>query len=145
MGKNIFVTLLIIYSLAITGCADRRSHEAQTIRPMASSLTKLSSEVEALIRYGNPPENATEDALFAIATKNDKGFIDAFGDYKLRLHAQNKHAIILLCTKDGKRGLLEDLGCTGTLDRNLWEEDAEKPCAFSLSIDFGCAGFAAER
>ncbi len=108
------------------------------MRPLASALTKLSSETEALVRYGNPPSTATEEELLKLATKNDPGFLDTFKGYTLHTLSQDRHVIILLCTEDKKRGLLEDLGCTAALDRNLWKEDAAMPCEFTLSVELGC-------
>jgi len=137
MKKTIFITIVML-SLTITGCMHYRSNEGESMRPLASALTKLSSETEALVRYGNPPANATDEELLKLATKNDPGFLETFKGYKLHVHSQDKHVIILLCTNDGKRGLQEDLGCTASLDRNLWKEDAAMPCEFSLSVELGC-------
>lgn len=108
------------------------------MRPLASALTKLSSETEAVVRYGTPPANATDEELLKLATKNDPGFLDTFRGYRLRVHSEDRHATVLLCSEDGKRGLLEDLGCTAALDRNLWREQAAMPCEFTLSVALGC-------
>ena len=137
--KKIFFLAMIMSSLSISGCADYHSNdEGKAIRPLASALTKLSSEVESVVRYEDPPANATDDDLLKLATKNDPGFLDTFSGYKLRVLSQERHAILLLCTEDRKRGLLEDLGCTSSLDRNLWKEDAVMPCEFTLSMELGC-------
>jgi hypothetical protein len=136
MRKSILLSIIMM--LTISGCMCGRPNERESLRPLASTLTKLSSEMEALVRYGNPPADATEEELLKLATKNDPGLLDTFKGYKLHVFAEDRHAIVLLCTEDGKRGLQEDLGCTGQLDRNLWKEDAAMPCEFSLSVDIGC-------
>jgi len=137
--KNIPITLAaLMTTMLISGCMHCRSNEGETMRPLASALTKLSPQVENVVRYETPSANATDDELLKLATKSDPGLLDSFKGYKLRVHSQDRHAIVLLCTEDGKRGLLEDLGCTGTLDRNLWKEDAAMPCDFTLSLEFGC-------
>lgn len=137
MNRSILLPIMMM--LTISGCMyGGRTNEGGSLRPLASALTKLSSETEALVRYGNPPANASEDELLKLATKNDPGLLDTFKGYKLHVFSQDRHAIVLLCTEDGKRGLQEDLGCTAKLDRNLWKEDTAMPCEFSLSVDFGC-------
>lgn len=132
------IVCILLVSLTVSGCMFFRADEGKSLRPLASALTKLSSETESLVRYQNPPADATEDELLRLATKNDPGFFDTFHGYKIRVHSQDRHTILLLCTADGKRGLHEDLGCTPSLDRNLWKEDAAMPCDFSLSVELGC-------
>jgi hypothetical protein len=136
MIKAIFLSILMTFF--ISGCTCYHSNTNETMRPLASALTKLSAETEALVRYGNPPSAATEEELFKLATKNDLGFLDTFKGYTLHALTQDRHVITLLCTEDRKRGLIEDLGCTASLDRNLWKEDATMPCEFSLSVELGC-------
>jgi hypothetical protein len=135
MIKAIFLSILMTFF--ISGCTCYHTNSNETMRPLASALTKLSSETEALVRYGNPPA-ATEEELLKLATKNDPGFLDTFKGYTLHALPQGRHVIILLCTEDRKRGLIEDLGCTASLDRNLWKEDAAMPCEFTLSVELGC-------
>ena len=137
--KNITISLAAMMTLLlISGCVHCRPNEGETMRPLASALTKLSAQVEAVVRYGSPPANATDEELLKLATKSDPGLLDGFKVYNLRVHSQERHAIVLLCSEDGKRGLLEDLGCTAALDRNLWKEDAAMPCEFTLSIELKC-------
>lgn len=136
MIKAILLSVFMI--LGIPGCTCYNSSISETMRPLASALTKLSSETEALVRYGNPPPTATEEELLKLATKNDPGFLDTFKGFSLHTLSRDRHVIVLLCTEDRKRGLLEDLGCTASLDRNLWKEDAAMPCEFTLSVELGC-------
>lgn len=138
MKKLVIFTAITLTSMMATGCMHCSTNEGETMRPLASALTHLSPQVEAVVRYGTPPTNATDEELLKLATKSDPGFLDSFKGYKLRVHSQDRHAIVLLCNEDGKRGLLEDLGCTAVLDRNLWKEDAAMPCEFTLSIGLGC-------
>lgn len=138
MKRLVMSAVLIVISMASAGCLHCSTKEGETMRPLASALTHLSPQVEAVVRYGAPPANLTDDELLTLATKNDPGFLDTFQGYKLRVFSQDRHAIVLLCSEDGKRGLLEDLGCTAPLDRNLWKEDAAMPCEFTLSTALGC-------
>lgn len=137
--KNLVISLsVLITTMLISGCIHCRSNEGDTMRPLASALTKLSSQVENVVRYETPPTNATDEELLKLATKNDPNFLDSFKGYKLRVHSQDRHTVVLLCNEAGKRGLLEDLGCTAMMDRNLWKEDGTMPCEFSLSVELVC-------
>ena len=106
--------------------------------PLADALTKLSPKVESAVRYGSLPENATSSDLLALATQGDPGLLELFIGYEVRVLAHDRHASVMVCTKDGKRGLLEDLGCSPMLDRNLWLEQTIMPCSFTLSAIWGC-------
>jgi hypothetical protein len=132
------IALSVFMAFFISGCTSYHSNTSETMRPLASALTKLSSETEALVRYGNLPPTATEEELLNLATKNDPSFLNTFKGYTLHAFSQDRHVIILLCTEDQEQGLLEDLGCTASLDRNLWKEDAVMPCEFTLSVELGC-------
>lgn len=137
--KNLVITLAVLMTtLSVSGCIHCRSNKSETIRPLASAMQHLSPQVENVVRYGMPPANATDEELLKLATKSDPGLLDSFMGYKLRVLSQDRHAIVLLCDAEGKRGWLEDLGCTGLLDRNLWKEDATMLCEFSLSVELGC-------
>jgi len=70
------------------------------MRPLASALTKLSSETEAVVRYGTPPADATDEELLKLATRNDPGFLDTFRGYRLRVRSEERHAAVLLCSED---------------------------------------------
>ena len=131
------VTLPVLLFLA--GCLHCPPQDsANTMSPLADALTKLSSKVEAVVRYGNPPENATSLDLLTLAAQRDPELLALFDGYEVRVLSQERHASLLVCTKDGKIGLLEDLGCSAMLDRNLWREQTEMPCAFTLSVAMGC-------
>lgn len=125
--------------LFLAGCLHCPPHASvETMSPLADALTKLSPKVESVVRYGNPPENATSLDLLALATQRDPELLALFDGYEVRVLSQERHASVLVCTKDGKIGLLEDLGCSAMLDRNLWRELTEMPCSFTLSVTMGC-------
>jgi len=125
--------------LMMTGCIPCPSRDAaSTMTPLADALTKLSPKVESVVRYGNPPENSTSSDLLALATQSDPGLLQLFNGYEVRAFAHDRHASVMVCTIDGKRGLLEDLGCSAMLDRNLWIEQTLMPCSFTLSATLGC-------
>ena len=109
------------------------------MNPLGDALLKLSSKVESVVRYGNPPEDATSQQLLTLATPRDPELLALFAGYEVKVLNLNRHAVVLVCSKDGTTGLFEDIGCSAKLDRNLWREHTAMPCEFSLSVEFGCS------
>jgi hypothetical protein len=51
---------------------------------------------------------------------------------------QDGHAVVLVCDKDGKVGLLEDAGCSSEMDKHLWKMDPLRPCEFTVKAKEVC-------
>jgi hypothetical protein len=64
--------------------------------------------------------------------------MDPFAEYGLWVSRQDGHAVVLVCDKDGKVGLLEDAGCSSEMDRHLWKENPPKPCEFTVKAREAC-------
>jgi hypothetical protein len=140
MRRNLVVRAFTLYFvlLASAGCTVSRAAEAEKMYVLGSALTKLSAAVEATVRYENPPEGINDKELLVLSTKHDPGLIEPFADYTLRVCRQDKHAVVLVCDKDGKIGMLEDAGCTSEMDRHLWKEDPPKRCEFTVKAKDVC-------
>jgi len=130
---TIYAALLSLSACVSTGDTARQ----ETMLIQASALTKLSSATEALVRYGQPQAGLDDAALLAEATREDPALLAPFSEYQVRVLSQDRHAVVLVCTKDGGRALLEDAGCTGKMDVHHWEK-AAVPCAFSVSVPTTC-------
>lgn len=100
---------------------------------LASALTKLSSTVDATVRYENPDKNLSDEELLKFSTKDDSSLRAPFRDYKVKDTNENRHAIVLICTQDETKALLEDVACTGEMDKHHWQLEEGKPCSFTLS------------
>ena len=122
----------------MVGCSLCPPVNVEKMLELGSALTKLSTAVESTVRYKNPPAGISDEDLLVMASQQDPELLRPFDEYKLRVLSQDKHAIVLVCTKDGKKGLMEDAGCSGKLDRHLWEEELVMPCEFTLSIPPAC-------
>lgn len=130
-------TFVIIATL-VSACAFTQEAEVQEeMYTRASALTKLSASMEALIRYGNPLTRATEAELLAEGTAHDPALLANLGDFRIRVLSDDRHAVVLLCSKDGTRALLEDAGCTGALDVRHWDKPPV-PCEFTLTAARAC-------
>ena len=128
----------IMLAVLIAGCAvapGQPDREEMYIR--AAMLTKLSAAVESTVRYKNPPPDLSETELLAVATRHDPVLLENFKGYTVRVLRQERHSIVLVCDRTGARALLEDAGCSGSMDRARWM-DASEPCEFSLDTAAVC-------
>ncbi len=124
--------------LMLLGCARLRVGEEGKMENLAGRLVKLTAAVEATVRYGEPPAGIGDRELLRIATKLDPTLLWEFADYSIRIARRHRHAIVLICTGDGKRALLEDAGSAPESVRRLWKEQPPRPCEFTLSIEDLC-------
>jgi hypothetical protein len=125
---------VIFMLLTMSSCVHMQNRIDPTeMAVRASALTKLSSAMQSYVRYTDPVPELGEAALLAEGTKHDPALLTNLNDYKLRLLVQNRHAVVLMCTKAGDRALLEDAGCTGEFEQHHWQQDAV-PCEFSSVI-----------
>ena len=140
MKRNLAVQgfALCFVLLAFAGCTVSRAAEAEKMYILGSALTKLSASVEATVRYEDPPEGIGDMELLILSTKHDPGLLGPFTDYTVCVSRQDGHAVVLMCDKDGKIGLLEDAGCSSEMDRHLWKEDPPKPCKVTLDAKEAC-------
>jgi hypothetical protein len=128
----------ILFTCLLTGCAAVSHKDAsEDMYIKASALTKLSSSVEGVVRYENPPANLTDDELLKLSVRDDPTQLEPFAGYVLKVNREFDHAIVLVCNSDGTQGLLEDVGCTAKLDKHLWQQNVS--CTFTLSSDIVCA------
>jgi hypothetical protein len=133
-------TFSIFILLALAACGlSSASLNRDEMNAHASSLTKLSAAMESYVRYGDPPAAATEDELLAAGTRHDARLMGDLAGLKIRLLRQERHAVVLVCSGNGERALLEDAGCTGKMDAHRWEQD-NAPCEFRLAVNAVCEG-----
>lgn len=140
MKRNLVIRgiALIFLLVASAGCTVSRATKAEKMYVLGSALTKLSASVEATVRYENPPEGISDKELLDLSTKHDPGLMEPFAEYGLWVSRQDGHAVVLVCDKDGKVGLLEDAGCSSEMDRHLWKENPPKPCEFTVKAREAC-------
>lgn len=125
-------------SLIVTACKAGADFDDETMLIKASQLTKLSTAVESTVRYKNPPADLDEQGLLKLATQHDPQLFDNFSGYKVRVVAKERHSVVLVCTEDGLRGLLEDAACTVPLDRHHWKNSQNQPCDFTVATEISC-------
>jgi len=107
------------------------------MRIAGSALTKVATAVQGYVRY-EMAETVPNDDILRNATKHDPQLMAQLAKFKVRVRASNKSSSVLVCDKEGTRGFLEDSGCTGPLDENLWHDERPKPCEFVIDLEKVC-------
>ncbi|WP_420208832.1 hypothetical protein [Candidatus Electronema sp. JC] len=103
---------------------------------LAAPFVNLSAAVE--VYFSDLPEDAPEpeeQEILRRSAAHDPRLLEPFTGWPLRVRQNGRHALLLLCTKDGRHALLEDAGCTPQLDRRA---ESGQPCDFTLRVEDGC-------
>lgn len=137
MNRRPLLSLGALLLLLLTACRTAPTVRGREMYELGSALTMLSAAVEAEVRYGDAPADISDEELIQRATKHDPGLVAPFSGYVLRVARENRHAIVLVCTKD-RVALLEDAGCSAPMDRHLWDSSPAKPCEFTIRVGDAC-------
>ena len=113
--------------IVVTG----RGNDGEDYLILASALTKLSSAVEATVRYDDPDPNLSDRELIALSTAHDPSLAEPFSRFHLRVRTIDGHAVVLVCTGPTGRAILEDAGWSAELDVHHWRDEPGRPCEFS--------------
>ena len=95
-------TAIVLASCYATGGSLSKQPDTEEMMMMASRLTKLSAAVESTVRYKNPSADLDERGLLQLSVKHDPQLLENFADFKVRVLSQDRHAIVLICSKDGE-------------------------------------------
>jgi len=132
-------SLLLLLSCALAACAVNPAADEEAMMIKAAELTKLSTAVEASVRYEAAQSAGLDDAaLLKFASRDDAELLKRFAGLTLRVARADRHAAVLVCSADGRHALLEDAGCTLAMDRHAWRE-ADSACEFRLDLSSLCA------
>ncbi len=133
--QGIVNRVIVVSSFVVcSGCTLCIASGPEEMFTLASALTKLTTAVESKVRFENAPANLNDRELLQLATEHDPGLLDPFSEYMLKAVSQNNHAIVLVCTNDGMKALLEDAGCTSKMDMHWWKDQPDRPCEISQNL-----------
>lgn len=136
-GHKLTLYLLVSSLMLTSGCSAIRTTHEESMLMEASRLTKLSSAVEATVRYEPDVNTLSEVEILQQATAHDPTLLNSFQHRLLRVKVEDRHALVLVCTKDGHQGLIEDAGCSAAADKHLWMSSSA-PCEFTLQVTEVC-------
>ncbi|WP_417912469.1 hypothetical protein [Candidatus Electronema sp. TJ] len=103
---------------------------------LAVRMQSLSRAVDGYFARQTAPPTGSDAEILRQAVADVPSLLAAdFAPYLLKVQPQQAYAVLLLCTKDGGRAILEDAGCSVRLDRQARDN---APCAFTLRVQEGC-------
>ncbi len=103
---------------------------------LSTKMVNLSPAVNAYFAdLSGAPTDDDEAILYNATLHNPRLLASEFKPYTLKVQYQNQYAVLLLCTKDNNRVIMEDAGCSARLDRQVTNA---APCEFTLRINQGC-------
>ena len=103
---------------------------------LSTKMVNLSSAVNTYFADLPAAPTDSDATILQNATRHDKRLLaPEFQPYVLKVQYQNPYAVLLLCSKDGTRAIMEDAGCSARLDRQVTHV---APCEFTLRVSRGC-------
>lgn len=133
--KLLFASFACLLSLGCMSAPDGVISDSERGR-LGTYMVNLSSAVNMYFSPLAGPPTEEDAVLLRQATAHDPALLaPAFDPYLLRVQFQQPFAVLLLCTKDGRRAIMEDVGCSARLDRQV---RGDAPCEFTLRVSKGC-------
>lgn len=138
--RNITSSFFVFIAVALltTSCLHAAPVDEEKMLGLAAALIKVSAPVHATVRYKNPPDDLRDDALIALATSHNPALLNAFNGYILKARQNGPNSSVLVCDDRGETALIEDAGCTGSLDLHIWKLTPQQPCDYVLDLDQTC-------
>ena len=131
-------TLLLFTVTIITGCALCPPIEPQQklimhfddyIIPLAKAVDVVTDKL--------PPDAKDQDIFMAAVTKSgNTELLKPFEGYILKARIEEGIGVILLCSPDGKEGIIEDVTCTTRPDSH---RPIGSPCTYLLDAKRVCS------
>lgn len=128
--------VLVLTALVTSGCAAQV--DEREMNYLASALTKVSASVDATVRYGGIPSNATPEEVLSLSTQHDPLLLEPFDGKRLTVRLLGKNSVLLVCDGVTQRALLEDTGCTARMDSHRWTSGVNTQCEFTLNVEAIC-------
>lgn len=123
--------------VAVMGCAS--GPDVNEMNRVASSLTKLSAAVDAVVRYDDLPQDADDSTILSKVSASNPTLLDDFKGMQLKLIRSAEDSAVLVCDARGRTALLEDAGCTAKLDAHRWNSQPRSPCEPLLNLKQLCS------
>jgi hypothetical protein len=126
--------------LWLNGCI---SH-CPTVDPQLEAISRLDdyliplSKAVDVIADSLPPDARDEEVFKAASERSGTTkLLEPFSSYLLKARIQEGVGVILVCSKDGKEGIIEDVSCTTRPDTL---RPSGSPCVYLLDVKAVCAG-----
>jgi len=133
-----YLTLMVVSFAMLCACAPplAAAPDAEARGLLSTKMVNLSSAVDTYFADLSAAPTESDATILQNATRHDVRLLaPEFEPYLLKIQFQNPYAVLLLCSKDGNRAIMEDAGCSARLDRQVMND---APCEFTLHISKGC-------
>jgi len=127
-----FVAFLLL-PFALNGCGittvtKGNTAETAEMNRLEIAVRRLGAAAQGLLWVGTPPDADLIDTV----CQHDRSLCSSLRNNSISIRVVDGHAVLLLCTSDGSRALVEDIACTPIPDLKVWKE-RDAPCKFTLS------------
>jgi hypothetical protein len=132
--KLTFTLAILVILSGCNICPPLDAHY-EAIKAVDDPLISLSRAVDVVIDA--LPVDAQDEVIFNAvrARSGDSHLFVPFAGYKLRAKIKNEIGLILVCTQDGKYGIIEDASCTSRIE--TWRP-VGSPCDYMLDAAKVC-------
>jgi hypothetical protein len=141
MSKRRWSLLVFVLVLVTSGCCSlcpcpSVDPQQKLIMQFDDYLIPLSKAVDVIA--DKLPQDAKDQEIFSEAVKRSGNplLLKPFEGYVLKALLQDGTGIILLCSPNGKEGIIEDVSCTTRPDSH---RPSGSPCAYLLDPKLVCA------
>lgn len=136
MKYSVLISLAATLLLAACAVPIVDAPDSKERGQLSTKMVNLSSAVDTY--FADLPEAPIDSDVNILqsATRHDPRLLPTeLQSYVLKVQYQNPYAVLLLCSKDGNRTIMEDAGCSARLDRQVTQT---APCEFTLRITQSC-------
>ncbi len=130
--------VMLFFIVAVPGCCT----PCPTLDPQQALIMHFDDYMIPLARAVDvvvdklPPDAKDQDILSAVVERSGNPLLlKPFEGYVLKARIQDGAGVILLCSKDGKEGIIEDVSCTTRPDSH---RPSGSPCAYLLDVKLVC-------
>ena len=129
--RNLHYALLILF---VTACSATAGNIGEKdMARAAADLHRLSYAVQGEIMRGA----GSDEDLVALACGRDQTLCSTVSEFHISLKREGDNVVLMLCTKDQQRALIEDIACSPPIDFRPWEQGV-LPCVFTLNAANAC-------
>ncbi|MBM4276618.1 MAG: hypothetical protein FJ130_01895 [Deltaproteobacteria bacterium] len=135
--KKILVLILLAFTV-VSGCAlcPPVDPKQKLIMHFDDYMIPLARAVDVVADKLPPDAKDQEIFLAAVNRSGNPNMLKPFDGYVLKARIEDGVGVILLCSPDGKEGIIEDVTCTTRPDTH---RPTGSPCAYLLNVKRVCS------
>jgi hypothetical protein len=136
---------LFAFLLLMASCSQTGTGEHEDLQKARGAMRNLSKTMQACYRFEDPPAGLQDRELLEYCTRHNPGLRDFYENFTVKFKFDQDYAVVLVCSQDGERWVMEDLSCTGEMDSPPLDNEPARPCEFSLSVGGVCPQVSAKE